>query len=47
MSSTASSARGVIPKNPVDFPLAEIEVKGVSPSCEMVSDYSYWFHNWR
>jgi hypothetical protein len=35
------------PEEQVDFPLAEIEVKGSSPSCEMVSDYSYWFHNWR
>ena len=25
------------PKNEVDFPLAEIEVKGSSPSCRMVS----------
>jgi hypothetical protein len=31
----------------VDFPLAEIEVKGSSPSCRMVRDYAYWFHNWR
>ena len=35
------------PEEEVNFPLAEIEVKGSSPSCEMVSDYSYWFHNWR
>ncbi len=34
------------PEEPVDFPLAEIEVKGSSPSCRMVTDYSYWFHNW-
>jgi len=31
----------------VDFPLAEIEPKGSSPSCRMVRDYTYWFHNWR
>jgi calcium binding protein len=35
------------PEEQVNFPLAEIEVKGSSPSCRMVSDYSYWFHNWR
>ncbi len=33
----------------VDFPLAEIEIeiKSSSPSCQMVRDYAYWFHNWR
>lgn len=31
----------------VDFPLAEVEVKGPSPSCRMVRDYAHWFHNWR
>lgn len=35
------------PEEQVDFSLAEIEVKGSSPSCRMVSDYAYWFHNWR
>jgi hypothetical protein len=35
------------PEEPVDFPLAEIEVKGSSPSSRMVRDYAYWFHNWR
>jgi hypothetical protein len=40
-------ATGRDPEEPVDFPLAEIEVKGSSPSCRMVRDYAYWFHNWR
>jgi hypothetical protein len=29
----------------VGFPLAEIEVEGMSASCRIVSDYAYWFHN--
>jgi hypothetical protein len=40
-------ATGRDAEEPVDFPLAEIEVKGSSPSCRMVRDYAYWFHNWR
>jgi hypothetical protein len=40
-------ARGRDAEEPVDFPLAEIEAKGSSPSCRMVRDYTYWFHNWR
>ena len=31
----------------IEIPLAEIELKKKSPSYEHVSDYSYWFHNWR
>jgi hypothetical protein len=27
--------------------LAEIEVKGSSPSCRMIRDYADWFQNWR
>jgi len=38
---------GRAPEERVDFPLAEIEVKGSSPSCRMVRDYAYWFRNWR
>jgi hypothetical protein len=40
-------ATGSDPEERVDFPLAEVEVKGPSPSCRMVRDYFYWFHNWR
>lgn len=40
-------ATGRDAEEPVDFPLAEIETKGSSPSCQMVRDYAYWFHNWR
>jgi hypothetical protein len=40
-------ATGTDPEERVDFPLAEIEVKGSSSSCRMVRDYAYWFHNWR
>ncbi len=35
------------PEETVNFPFAEIEIKGSTPSCRMVTDYSYWFHNWR
>jgi hypothetical protein len=40
-------ASGRDPEEQVDFPLAEVEVKGSNPSCRMVRDYAYWFHNWR
>jgi hypothetical protein len=40
-------ATGRDAEEPVDFPLAEIESKGSNPSCRMVRDYTYWFHNWR
>jgi hypothetical protein len=40
-------AMGRDAEEPVDFPLAEIETKGSSPTCRMVRDYAYWFHNWR
>lgn len=40
-------ATGRDAEEPVDFPLAEVEVKGPSPSCRMVRDYAHWFHNWR
>jgi hypothetical protein len=40
-------ASGRDPEERVEFPLAEIEVQGSSPSCRMVRDYAYWFHNWR
>jgi hypothetical protein len=39
-------ATGRDPEESFDFPLAEIEVKGASPSCRIVRDYAYWFHNW-
>ena len=41
------TATGRDAKEPVDFPLAEIEVMGSSPSLRMVRDYTYWFRNWR
>jgi hypothetical protein len=31
----------------VEVPLDEIEVKKKDPNSRLVSDYSYWFHNWR
>ena len=31
----------------IEIPLAEIELKKKAPNHEPVSDYSYWFHNWR
>lgn len=31
----------------IEIPLAEVEVKKKAPNHEPVSDYSYWFHNWR
>jgi hypothetical protein len=34
------------PQEEVNFPLAEVEVKGSNPSCRLVQDYYYWFHNW-
>jgi hypothetical protein len=34
------------PEEPVDFPLAEIEVKWSSPSSRMIRDYAHWFRNW-
>jgi hypothetical protein len=40
-------ATGRDAEEPVDFPLAEVEVRGSSPSGRMVRDYAYWFHNWR
>jgi hypothetical protein len=39
-------ATGSDTEETVDFPLAEIEVKGTSPICRIVRDYAYWFHNW-
>jgi hypothetical protein len=40
-------ATGRDAEEPVDFPMAEIEVGGSSPSCRMVRDYADGFHNWR
>jgi hypothetical protein len=40
-------ATGRDPEEPVDFPLAQVEARGSSPSCRMVRDYAYWFHHWR
>ena len=31
----------------IEFPLDEIELKKKDPNYRLISDYSYWFHNWR
>jgi hypothetical protein len=31
----------------IEFPLDEIEVKKTDPNAKLLSDYSFWFHNWR
>ena len=31
----------------VEIPLDEIEVGRKDPNRRLLSDYSYWFHNWR
>ena len=31
----------------VEIPLHEIEVGRKDPNRRLLSDYSYWFHNWR
>jgi hypothetical protein len=32
---------------PIEIPLAEVEIKRKAPNHRLVSDYAYWFHNWR
>jgi calcium binding protein len=31
----------------IEFPLDKIEVKKKDPNAKLLSDYSFWFHNWR
>jgi hypothetical protein len=31
----------------MEFPLEAIELKQKDPNYRLISDYSYWFHNWR
>jgi hypothetical protein len=31
----------------IEIPLDEIELKKKDPNYRLISDYSYWFHNWR
>jgi hypothetical protein len=31
----------------VEFPLDEIELGKKDPNRRLLSDYAYWFHNWR
>ncbi len=31
----------------IEIPLAEIELKKKEANYRLISDYSYWFHNWR
>ncbi len=38
---------GLDQNGPIEIPLAEVEVKPKAPNHRLVSDYSYWFHDWR
>jgi hypothetical protein len=38
---------GLDREGPIEIPLAEVEVKRKAPNHHFVSDYSYWFHDWR
>jgi len=38
---------GVDQGEEIEFPLDEIELKKKDPNYRLISDYSYWFHNWR
>ena len=33
-------------EGPTEIPLAEVEIKKKAPNHRLVSDYTYWFHNW-
>jgi Calcium binding len=39
--------RGLDRDEQVELPLDEIEVDEEDPNFRLVTDYSYWFHNWR
>jgi hypothetical protein len=38
---------GLDRNGPIEIPLAEVEVKRKAPNHRLVSDYAYWFHDWR
>jgi hypothetical protein len=40
-------ATGLGQDGPIEIPLAEVEIKRKAPNHRLVSDYAYWFHNWR
>jgi hypothetical protein len=40
-------ATGLGQDGPVEIPLADVEIEKKAPNHRLISDYSYWFHNWR
>ena len=38
---------GIDQDEEIDIPLDEIELEKKAPNYRLISDYSYWFHNWR
>ncbi len=38
---------GIDQDEEIEFPLDEIELKKKDPNYRLISDYSYWLHNWR
>ena len=47
MRSMGCTASGVDQDEEIEFPLEVIELKKKDPNYRLISDYSYWLHNWR